>query len=93
MPIFELYYFSVKRAICIHIIKFVCIVLYNVTGQYNCIDKIFISSADHLREVEVPILSSCKYPLDQNNATICAGYTKGGRDACQGDSGGPLMCR
>ncbi|KAL6265616.1 hypothetical protein P5V15_002410 [Pogonomyrmex californicus] len=48
---------------------------------------------DHLREVEVPILPSCKYLPDQNNATICAGYPEGGRDACQGDSGGPLMCR
>ncbi|EGI57358.1 Serine protease nudel [Acromyrmex echinatior] len=48
---------------------------------------------DHLREVEVPILSSCKHSADQNNATICAGYPAGGHDACQGDSGGPLMCR
>ncbi|XP_011872575.1 PREDICTED: serine protease nudel [Vollenhovia emeryi] len=49
--------------------------------------------SDHLREVEVPILPSCKYLPDQNNATICAGYYEGGHDACQGDSGGPLMCR
>ncbi|XP_036149068.1 serine protease nudel [Monomorium pharaonis] len=48
---------------------------------------------DHLREVEVPILPSCKYLIDQNNSTICAGYPAGGHDACQGDSGGPLMCR
>ncbi|XP_014475627.1 PREDICTED: serine protease nudel [Dinoponera quadriceps] len=48
---------------------------------------------DQLREVEVPILSSCKHTLDRNNATICAGYPYGGYDACQGDSGGPLMCR
>lgn len=49
--------------------------------------------ADHLREVEVPILASCKYEEDQNDASICAGYFHGGRDACQGDSGGPLLCR
>lgn len=50
-------------------------------------------SADNLREVEVPILSKCKRIVDQNEATICAGYYEGGHDACQGDSGGPLMCR
>lgn len=50
-------------------------------------------SADNLREVEVPILPSCKRIIDQNHATICAGFYEGGYDACQGDSGGPLMCR
>ncbi|XP_050596291.1 serine protease nudel isoform X2 [Bombus affinis] len=48
---------------------------------------------DHLREVEVPILADCKYEEDRNDASICAGYPHGGRDACQGDSGGPLLCR
>lgn len=49
--------------------------------------------ADHLREVELPILANCKYPDDRNEAEICAGMPQGGRDTCQGDSGGPLMCR
>ncbi|XP_011695705.1 PREDICTED: serine protease nudel isoform X2 [Wasmannia auropunctata] len=48
---------------------------------------------DHLREVKVPILPSCKHLVDRNEASICAGYPEGGHDACQGDSGGPLMCR
>ncbi|EZA50647.1 Serine protease nudel [Ooceraea biroi] len=48
---------------------------------------------DHLQEVAVPILSSCKHLADQINSTICAGYVEGGHDACQGDSGGPLLCR
>ncbi|XP_057339605.1 serine protease nudel [Microplitis mediator] len=47
---------------------------------------------DHLREVEVPILSKCKRRHDQSNGIICAGLSEGGKDACQGDSGGPLMC-
>ena len=54
---------------------------------------LWIFSADHLREVEVPILANCKYEEDRNDAVICAGYPQGGRDACQGDSGGPLLCR
>lgn len=46
-----------------------------------------------MREVEVPVLSSCKYKEDFNVDTICAGLAEGGKDACQGDSGGPFMCR
>nr|CAD7266640.1 unnamed protein product [Timema shepardi] len=50
-------------------------------------------SADHMREVELPILSECKHREDTEGHEICAGMEEGGRDACQGDSGGPLLCR
>nr|CAD7461010.1 unnamed protein product [Timema tahoe] len=50
-------------------------------------------SADHMREVELPILSECKHKEDSEGHEICAGMEQGGRDACQGDSGGPLLCR
>jgi hypothetical protein len=49
--------------------------------------------ADHMREVEVPILPSCKHREDNEGLELCAGIPEGGRDACQGDSGGPLLCR
>ncbi|XP_021924195.1 uncharacterized protein LOC110831956 [Zootermopsis nevadensis] len=48
---------------------------------------------DHMQEVEVPILSSCKHREDNEGLELCAGVQEGGRDACQGDSGGPLLCR
>ncbi|PNF13768.1 hypothetical protein B7P43_G13137 [Cryptotermes secundus] len=48
---------------------------------------------DHMQEVEVPILPSCKHREDNEGLELCAGIAEGGKDACQGDSGGPLLCR
>lgn len=52
-----------------------------------------------LMEVQVPVVTNaaCKdaYARFKNavidDRVLCAGYTRGGKDACQGDSGGPLM--
>lgn len=49
--------------------------------------------ADHMQEVEVPIVPSCKHREDNEGLELCAGIPEGGKDACQGDSGGPLLCR
>lgn len=46
-----------------------------------------------MREVELPVLPTCKYKEDLEGEEICAGLAEGGKDACQGDSGGPFMCR
>lgn len=51
------------------------------------------SSADQLREVDIPILDQCKHREDIEGREICAGLPQGGKDTCQGDSGGPLMCK
>lgn len=48
---------------------------------FDQINKYII--ADHLREVEVPILSYCKHTEDETGQEICAGVPKGGKDACQ----------
>ncbi|MCP4111136.1 MAG: serine protease [Desulfobacteraceae bacterium] len=52
--------------------------------------------AEKLQQVTVPIVSNrtCDEAFTSDEITdnmICAGYSKGGKDACQGDSGGPLI--
>ncbi|XP_078075459.1 granzyme K-like [Mustelus asterias] len=55
---------------------------------------------DNLKEVNVTIINRAKCNSENyynNNPVIttemlCAGDSKGGKDACQGDSGGPLIC-
>jgi secreted trypsin-like serine protease len=51
-----------------------------------------------LREVDVKVISNevCGYmydPLSVTKYMLCAGDSKGGKDACQGDSGGPLVIK
>lgn len=61
---------------------------------------------DILQQVQIPIIGNdvCKRVFEiirpfmsgtdvrfNESYVLCAGYTKGGKDACQGDSGGPMM--
>ncbi|XP_076353927.1 clotting factor B-like isoform X2 [Tachypleus tridentatus] len=58
-----------------------------------------------LQEVSIPVVTnkecnsayssvaSNKYPQGITRGQICAGLSKGGKDACQGDSGGPLVLK
>ncbi|XP_019755958.1 trypsin 3A1 [Dendroctonus ponderosae] len=53
--------------------------------------------SDVLRGANVPLTSESECQKSYANVInitknmICAGYSKGGKDACQGDSGGPLV--
>lgn len=54
-------------------------------------------SSSVLQVTSVPVVDNinCKKAFDNksiiDDRIICAGWTRGGKDACQGDSGGPLM--
>ncbi|XP_059086215.1 serine protease nudel-like isoform X2 [Tigriopus californicus] len=49
--------------------------------------------AEHLQEVRIPIMESCKKDYNNIELQICGGRFEGGIDSCQGDSGGPLFCQ
>ncbi|XP_076630163.1 trypsin-1 [Colletes latitarsis] len=69
----------------------------NLVGKYGIVSG-WGSTDSVLHKVSVPLVSteSCKEAYRKlfggiSEGQICAGYTKGGKDACQGDSGGPLV--
>ena len=58
----------------------------------------FGESSRILQKVNVGIISNevCKYmydPIEVTDNMLCAGDSKGGKDACQGDSGGSLSIK